>query len=197
MPRPHHAPAISPTTIGELILELEKFDQLTAQHEYPWATRFVMGIPLAPWQRDFKWDEGQCQRFISSIWAGVHLGNYVLTEMDLLSGVDHVEHVYLSNCVIDGQQRLRALELYLTDSFMVPDAAGRPALWSEVGVSDRRRFGRTTFSRGTIRDLDEQALVNLYNTMNYGGTPHEEHERAMVAAPVSCEDEGVLDLPRG
>lgn len=196
MPRPHFAPAISPTTIGELILELKKFDELTAQREYPWATRFVMGIPLAPWQRDFKWSQEQCQRFISSIWAGVHLGSYVLTDMDLLP-VNRIEHAYLSNCVIDGQQRLRALELYLTDCLAVPDAAGSPALWSEVGLVDRRRFGRTTFSRGTIRDLDEQALVLLYNTMNFGGTPHEEHERALSPGRGAHDEEALLDLPRG
>ncbi len=194
MPRPHFAPVMSPTTISSLMHEFERFDAAAAQREYPWATRFVMGIPLAPWQREFKWDLGQCQRFVSSIWTGVHLGSYVLTELDLVSGVDHVEHVKLSNCVIDGQQRLRALELYLTDQFAVPDASGAPALWSEVGVPDRRRFGNTTFNRGTIRDLDEHALKSLYDRMNFGGTPHEEHERAL--APSVLEDEQVPDLPR-
>lgn len=197
MPRPHHTPVMSPTTISALIHEFKAFDAAVAQREYPWATRFVMGIPLAPWQREFKWDIAQCQRFVSSIWTGVHLGSYVLTDMDLVSGLDHVEHVHLSNCVIDGQQRLRALELYLTDGFAVPDAAGAPALWSEVGVPDRRRFGHTTFTRGTIRDLDEQALRLTYDRLNFGGTPHEEHERAVAPAPVVAEEEQVADLPRG
>jgi len=193
MPKAGFSPHMSPRTIGALIHEFEEFEPGIAAREYPWATRFVMGLPLAPWQREFKWTEEQCRRFINSIWTGLHLGTYVVTELETrteTNGFQGVEYAFLSNCVIDGQQRLTALELYVTDRLAVPDSAGTPTLWSEVGIRDRRRFSNTIFSRGTIRDQDEQRLKSLHDVMNFGGVAHEEHERAL-------RDDAVIDAPRG
>jgi hypothetical protein len=205
MPKPGFTPHMSPRTIGALIHEFAEFEPAKASREYPWATRFVMGLPLAPWQREFKWTEEQCRRFISSIWTGVHLGTYVVTDLETRAETDGfrgVEYAFLSNCVIDGQQRLMALELYVSDRLAVPDAAGAPTLWSEVGMRDRRRFTNTVFSRGTIRDQDEQRLRELHDLMNFAGTPHEEHERAVAEAPgqdclAEDADRAAGDRPRG
>jgi hypothetical protein len=182
MPRPGLTPNIAPTTVSALINELKQFDPEKARREYPWANRFVMGLPLAPWQRDFKWSEDQARRFILSAWTGVHLGTYVVTDLELRQeGEDFrgIEFLPLSNCVIDGQQRLKALEMYLTDQLAVPDSEGTLTLWSEVDARDRRRFQNTIFSRGTIRERDEMKLKATYDLMNFGGVAHEEHERAM------------------
>lgn len=186
MPRPTLSPSMSPAVIQGLLMELERFqhDEAAVRKEYPWASRFVMGLPLAPWQRDFKWTEEQSRRFMTSAWTGVHLGSYIMTEMRLRPlepGFDGVEYEHLSNCVIEGQQRLKSLELYLTDQLAVPDADGKLALWSEVAERDQRRFKNTIFTRGTIRVFDESSLRDLYDLMNFGGTPHEEHERATAA----------------
>ena len=153
MPRPALTPQVAPRTIGALMLELKDFDPAKASSECPWADRFAMGLPLAPWQRDFKWSEERSRRFITSAWTGVHLGTYVVTDMELRpagDGFDGVEYEYLTNCVIEGQQRLKTLELYLTDQLAVPDASGDLALWSEVAERDQRRFGNVhaTVSRG-------------------------------------------------
>lgn len=180
MPRPGLSAQIAPMTIGALMHEFARFDPQTAAAEYPWADRFVMGFPLAPWQREFKWSVEQVERFITSVWAGVHLGTYCLTEYELSAGPDGKGVVYdhLSNCVIDGQQRLKALELYLTDQVAVPDVQGAPCTWSEVDPVDRRRFERTHFSRGVLRERDEATLRSAYDLMNFSGLPHAEHERA-------------------
>lgn len=193
MPRPGITPHIAPMTLGALINEFRQFDTANAQREYPWASRFVMGLPLAPWQREFKWSDDQARRFIHSAWTGVHLGTYVVTDLELrqeCEGFKGIEFLPLSNCVIDGQQRLKALEMYLTDQLAVPDSEGTLTLWSEVDTRDRRRFQNTIFSRGMIRERDEMKLRELYDVMNFGGVAHEEHERAMPnARPSRASDQ--------
>jgi hypothetical protein len=184
MPRAEFKPYVSPRPICTLMLSLDKHDPQIASKEYPWADRFVMGLPLAPWQRDFKWDQQQCERFCESIWSGVHLGTYLITDMKLRSmspDMDVVEHLPLSNIVIDGQQRLKALELYLTDKIATPDCDGKLLLWSQVDPVERRRFGNIVFSCGEIREPDELKLRMYYDTLNFGGVNHEEHECALNA----------------
>ncbi len=179
MPRPTHSPRHAPTMVESLACELRRFqdNESDVRREYPWASRFVMGLPLAPWQRELKWGTEQSQRFITSAWTGVDLGKYVLTEMDLEPGAD-VVYRHLSNCVLDGQQRLHALEMYLSDKLAVPDAAGTPTVYSELDVVEKRWFGRRIFERGTVPLGGEQSLREFYDLMNFGGTAHEESERA-------------------
>ena len=78
MPRPSRSPFVSPCAIAVLRMGLERFlaDEAEIRAEYPWADRFVMGMPLAPWQRELKWDEAQSRRFITSAWTGIPLGVY-------------------------------------------------------------------------------------------------------------------------
>lgn len=187
MPRPTFSPTVSPRTLDSLVSSLRKFqeDEQEVRREYPWADRFAMGVPLAPWQREFKWTEEQSRRFITSAWTGIHLGTYVVVAMDLRNDVGHdrVEHAYLSDCVIEGQQRLKSLELYFTDCLAVPDVDGAPTLWSEVDLVEQRRFRNVVFSRGELREHDEAKLRHVYDLMNFGGVAHEESERAEIPRP--------------
>lgn len=182
MPRPESSPRVSPTPIATLQAELERFrrEEPVVRGEYPWAQRFVMGLPLPPWQRDLKWGVEQSQRFITSIWTGVPLGSYLLTEAELEPG-HKVVFQRLANCVLDGQQRLFALEQYLTDAIAVPDRHGMEARWSDLEAVEQRWFSHRTFERGTAPLRSEAELTRIYNLLNYGGTPHTEQERAIPA----------------
>lgn len=189
MPHPLLRPMVAPMTMEGLIMDQGKFDPEVAAKQYPWADRFVLGMPLAPWQRDFKWSTEQCQRFITSAWTGVFLGSYIVTAADYRKEDDSfrgVEYLPLTNMILDGQQRLKALELYVTDKLAVPDANGSLTLWSEVGKLDRRRFNRIIFNRGELRETNEYELRRTYDLLNFGGIPHEEHERALVANDASA-----------
>lgn len=179
MPRPTYAPQVSPRVVHGLLLELERFrnDEQKVRSEYPWAERFVMGLPLAPWQRGFKWSMEQSQRFITSVWTGVHLGNYVLTEDNMEPGTE-VKYKYLANCVLEGQQRLKAIELYVSDELAVPDERGVLTKWSELDRVEHLRFKKVIFNCGTVRETNEERLREFYDLMNFGGTQHEESERA-------------------
>lgn len=169
-----------PRTIDSLLHDFESFDEAKALVEYPWAERFVMGLPLPTWQRDFKWSDEQCQRFITSVWTGVHLGNYVVNREEPETGADgKLIFAPMSNVVIDGQQRLMALQKYVLDEITVPDAQGTPRLFSEVSDAEKRRFGNTVFTRSEIDIGDEQKLQAFYDMLNFGGTPHLPEERAI------------------
>lgn len=180
MPRPKDSPKLSPAPIAVLAMELRRFreNEATIRREYPWADRFVMGLPLAPWQRQLKWSKEQSQRFITSAWSGIPLGSYILADSELEPG-DAIKYAYMANCVLDGQQRLFALEQYLEDKLAVEDAAGRLTLWSELDVAEQRWFGNRIFARGTTPLASEAYLRELYDIMNFGGVAHEASERAV------------------
>lgn len=184
--------SIAPRTFSELIANLQTWNPETAAREYPWADRFVLGLPLVPWQRPFKWSAQQCERFVASAWSGVHLGSYIVTPLEFeRKGLDFqgVEYTRLSNAVIDGQQRLTALEMYFTDRIALPDIDGKLALWSDVDTVDQRRFARTIFGRGELQTLVEEKLRSYYDLLNFGGTTHLESERATVA---DVEDDNII-----
>lgn len=183
MPRPTNSPHVAPRIIGALLAELKKYlaDEAKVRAEYPWATRFVMGLPLAPWQREFEWSAEQSSNFVTSVWTGVPLGVYLLTEGNIKPG-NEVVYEYLANCVMEGQQRLYSLELYFTDRLAVPDVDGVPTRWRELARQEQMWFEKRIFDCGITPETDEDKLKALYDTLNYGGTPHKEHQRAVRIA---------------
>lgn len=129
--------------------------------------RSVMGFPLPPWQRPFVWTETQCVKFIESAWLGLNLGTYSFNQPDSLNKK-------LDGLLIDGQQRMRAIERYLDDEFPVFGYR-----WSEVTEVDRRRFDMSVAFHAYITSSeDEDWLRSYYDLMNFGGTPHTEGQRA-------------------
>lgn len=166
-----------PTCISELIGSLEASD---AQHQqqYPWAERFVMGMPLPSWQRPLVWTSEQQIRFITSIWEGVDIGSYLVNDIVEFDAPDRYRK--FSDIVLDGQQRLHAIQCYLQDLIAVPDALGQPRLWSELGRIERRRFGQFQFARATVCSWDESFLRKVYDLRAFGGTPHAPDQRASI-----------------
>ncbi len=127
----------------------------------PHAPRHVLGFGLPDWQRPAVWTQAQQIRFVESAWLGFSLGEIVITR--------GYSDEALDNHVIDGQQRLTALEAYVNDAFPVFGAR-----YSELAPRYRDWFG---FSVGIGvmwigHGLTEATLKELYVRMNYGGTPH-------------------------
>lgn len=173
---------VSNLCISELLGRLERFtekDSMDGPAAYPWADRFVMGYPLPHWQRPLVWSEAQCVQFIVSIWSGVDLGSYLVNGLwDYQLNGDKEEFRKFSEVLLDGQQRLTAIERYVTDQIAVPDANGTLRYWSELGRQERRRFGTFHFAKGTIESWDENKLRLAYDLRAFGGTPHTEDQRA-------------------
>ena len=134
----------------------------------PNGLRTVMGFILPPWQRGFVWTEPQCVRFIESLWLGVPVGTY---SVNLLFGSQY------DGWLIDGQQRMRALERYLAGDFPVLGWK-----WPDVTEVDRRVFGNLPWPYFQTSSKDEQYLAGYYNLLNFGGTGHIEDERAEIEA---------------
>lgn len=135
-------------------------------HINPHGYRSVMGYFLPSWQRPLVWTYEQKVRLIESLWLGLNIGTYTFNRAERGSKFD--------NLLIDGQQRMWALQCYLTDEFPV---FGH--YWSEVTEVDRRGF---EFSRHfhcyITKSEDEDYLRSYYNMMNFGGTAHTEDQRA-------------------
>lgn len=128
--------------------------------------RSVMGFNLPSWQRGLVWTDAQSISFIESAWRGINLGTYTYNQAGIGSPYDML--------LIDGQQRMYALQRYLDDEFPVFGWH-----WSEVTESDRNAFDMgTIFAAYVTRSEDEAFLRSYYNLMNFGGVAHKESERA-------------------
>ena len=111
---------------------LEKYqaDPSDAQDQYPWAARFMVGIPVPSWTRPLVWNV---------LWTGSDLGSYLTNECFSSGGVGRTL-AENSEILIDAQQRLHSLEEYFLDRLAVTDLQGQPRVWSEIGNGERRRF---------------------------------------------------------
>jgi hypothetical protein len=167
--------------IGELLNRLEDFND-AERAMFPWADRFVMGYPLPKWQRPLVWWPEQKVRFIESIWGGIDIGSYMINDVfeydKKYEGEKGRRFREFSDVILDGQQRLSAIEDYVLDRFAVNDSIGVGRLWSDLPVIERRRFCGFHFARSTIKSWDEAALRKAYDLRAFGGTPHTEDQRA-------------------
>lgn len=129
--------------------------------------RVVMGFVLPAFQRGSRWSRDQHIRFIESVWRGIPIGTYSYTEIGSDAPLQ-------DNLLIDGQQRMMALQLYFEGAFAVFGA-----YWWEVSDADARSFRMTrTFPYYVIKNPDEAYLRSYYDLLNFGGVPHDESERA-------------------
>jgi len=147
-------------SIAEPMLHWEKGDD-----ENPDNLRAVMGYFLPTWQRGLVWSDDQKVKLLESCWLGLPIGTYTFNRK---WGSKY------DNLLIDGQQRLHAIQCYLSDEFPVFGYR-----WSETTVIDKRRFKTSVkFGSYICETDDEQYLRNYYNMMNFGGIAHKESERA-------------------
>lgn len=160
MPNPRDLGRYFQSCIGEAILNYEEFDISESR-----GLRSVMGFLLPEWQRGIVWTEDQNVRLIESIWLGIPIGSYTF---------NRAYGTKYDNLLIDGQQRMNAIQKYLDGKLSVFGYT-----WDEVSVLDKRRFrNRSHFHCYITETTDEEYLKNYYNLMNFSGTPHNQSERA-------------------
>jgi hypothetical protein len=169
MPQRVLATTVSHYPIDVLVGHWEKYlvDSSSAHDRFPWAGRFVMGMPVPTWTRGLEWNLGQKSRFISSVWSGADLGSYLTNDWyePVIGNRALAEN---SEILIDGQQRLHSLEEYLLDRLAIPDAKGQPRIWSELGNGERKRFLSTIFTHMRVSSGDEVALRGTYDLCAQG-----------------------------
>lgn len=181
----HMPQRLLPTTVSHCPLEVlvgnwEKYllDPSSAHEHFPWAARFVMGMPVPTWARGLEWNLGQKSRFISAVWLGGDLGSYLTNDWyePEIAGRALAEN---SEILVDGQQRLHSLEEYFLDLLAVPDAQGQPRIWSELGNGERKRFLSTIFTHMRVSSGDEVALRRTYDLSALGVVPRSFDRRAV------------------
>lgn len=187
MPSPEFTTTTSPRSVGELYNGAMSFkkDPEAIAKQYPWADRFVCGMPLAPWQRPVVWNDQMQKKFIDALWMNVDTGSYMVNAWWEL--VDKNSHVmaYLSDVVIDGQQRLTSIERYLNDEIPADSADGTPLLWSEITRFDQLAFKNKLFPRTEISTNDETWLREAYDIRAFAGIRHTEDQRALPVPDAS------------
>lgn len=146
--------------IGEAIMHYEDQEEDNTQ-----GLRSIMGYFLPTWQRGLVWTKEQNVKLIESLWLGLPIGTYTFNR---LYGSKY------DNLLIDGQQRMNAVQLYLEDEFEVFGYK-----WSETTTVDKRFFrSGARFGCYITKTDNEQYLRDYYNLMNFGGTAHKDNERA-------------------
>ena len=159
------------STLYALNFQLQKFNEKQGEDGAPTnSERFACGWPVPQFQRPLVWSREQQVAFIESAWLGLPLGTYTLHEEDW---DDSGNALPFSGCVIDGQQRLTALEQYWADQFTVFGL-----YWSELDHRHMRRFMNIKFAHYRAAMWDEARIHDLYNRMALGGTPHTAEQRA-------------------
>lgn len=126
----------------------------------------LLGFRLPGWQRPAVWTPEQRTAFLESAWLGYGLGQIVVTERHstLLGRLDPLDQL-----LIDGQQRLGAIQAYFQDELEVFGVR-----WSEVHPDDQARL-LIHATLGMVRlgpGYDEAALRAKYIRLNDSGTPH-------------------------
>lgn len=157
MPEPYQLGQHMASTVGQPIFEWEQWQDAGSPQL---SARMVMGYRLPTWQRPFVWTEAQSIKLIESLWLGLNIGTYTFNRSRHNSPYD--------NLLIDGQQRMKALEDYLSDRFPVFGFK-----WSEVTEVDRRGFAFSRhFQCYITKSEDDAYLRDYYNLMNFGGVAH-------------------------
>lgn len=148
-------------------------DENDIQHEHYFieAERQVCGFPLPDFQRGLCWSAEQEVSFIESIWMGLPLGYYVIHDYDW--GTDGKAKQF-SGWLIDGQQRLTAIERYWNGLIQI-----NGLFYHELTEFEKRRFLRTPFTQYRVIINDEAKIKDLYNRLSFGGTPHRLDQRAV------------------
>jgi hypothetical protein len=158
-----------------LAFSLDNLYQEDREHrlKYYAGESFLFQYRIPPFQRAVVWTEEQCIKFIESAYRGYNLGTYTVNKLEWVGkGHDAHPHPY-DAWLLDGLQRLTAIQKYYADAFKVFGF-----FWSELDKIDQCRFHNASLPCAHVSLKSLAELKEIYNALNFGGTPHTEEERA-------------------
>lgn len=132
--------------------------------------RHACGFPIPSFQRQLVWDNERKVKFIESLWLGLNPQTFTIHAFDYEK---NGKAMRFSGWLIDGQQRLTAIQDYWEDKFPVFGL-----FYSELDDREHRRFMNIKFAHTEPELWDEDAIRDLYNRMAFGGVAHTNEERA-------------------
>lgn len=158
--------------MSSMMSSLEGQIAMRTQYQSKAGVRRILGFPVPSWQRGLVWTDEQCERFIQSVYKGVYLGLYVYNDALIVAP-------HLDGLLIDGQQRLYAIERYLTGDLAVEGPDGNKYRFTELTDEEKAHFYRMPMGFQVVSISTEEKLKEMYNLLNFGGTPHEASQRAV------------------
>lgn len=136
------------------------------------------GYFLPPFQRGPRWTQEQKERFVESALLGVGLGTIVVVDAINCPMQNDDRFAATDRWLLDGRQRCSALRDYGAGLVTVFRGTECEHRWDDLNTVERRRFNRLQIGVMKIQTDDVAYCREIYNRLNYGGTPHEEDERA-------------------
>lgn len=137
----------------------------------------LLGFIVPTWQRPSIWSEKQNIRFIESIWVEASIGSYIVN-VDVSNAGDKAE---LDGILVDGRQRLTAIDKYMRNQFRVFGA-----FHSELSDPQKRAFMMRQFARCEVSFDTLEELKEVYERLAYGGIPHQA-EKTIPALEAALE----------
>lgn len=123
----------------------------------------LLGYKVPAWQRPVVWSDAQSIRFIESIWLGVAMSPFMVND-----SLDPE----LSLVLLDGQQRLTAIDRYWAGQIAVQGEDGNHYLWTDLTLAEQMHFLRIPFPWLETHYESETDLRAAYDRHNFGGTNH-------------------------
>lgn len=148
--------------------------------QYAGPGEWVCGYLLPPFQRPPVWTMEDNIRFIDSARRCVNIGEYTVNmtfgNKNAQCFRDGDREVYLGDMwLLDGQQRLRALQGFFDDEYQV-----HGFYWKDLNNDDRAGFLNTVkFPFWETAFTDEEQAATYYDLRNFSGVRHAEEHRAL------------------
>jgi hypothetical protein len=140
--------------------------------------RKILNLVLPRWQRPPSWTEQQQIQFVEGIFLGLGTGFYVINGREYDdAGAD----LPMSGWLLDGQQRITAIERFVKDEIRVFTGIR----YSDLSIAEqRRRFNNIIFPCIELEyQSDEAILKELYRRLNFSGTAHTSVDLALLNNP--------------
>lgn len=147
--------------------------------QYAGPGEWVCGYLLPPFQRPPVWTMEDNIRFIDSARRCVNIGEFTVNitfgNKNAKTYMDGDREVYVGDLwLLDGQQRLRALQAFFDNEFPV-----HGMFWKDLSPDDRGGFLNTVkFPFWETAFTDEDSAAEYYDLRNFSGVRHTEADRA-------------------
>jgi len=171
LPKPLLRGTTSSRSISDLMREREpKYETMFAPNQEKLGHYYI-----PPFQRPAVWTKEQSAKLIESVHLGIAIGAVVVSnEGQYRNG----KYSPTADWIIDGQQRMRAIDAYLKDELTVFVGTPSEHVFSQLDKPQKRRFTGTPVGFIVLDNCSEELLREIYNRMNFGGTDHTEDQRA-------------------
>ncbi|MFZ3482076.1 DUF262 domain-containing protein [Sphingomonas sp. 3-13AW] len=135
---------------------------------------------LPPFQRPAVWTDLQKERFVESALLGISLGSLVVVDALHCPMPSNDRFAATDRWLLDGQQRVSALLAYRADEISVFRGTECEHRWSDLGEIERRKFWYIQIGIVKIETDDPDYCREIYDRLNFGGTPHTVGQRALT-----------------